>query len=105
MLLDKFRFTATLLIGGGRDSWGNLLPVTETPLPGCLLSPDPRTELDNLAEKSETTAKLHFKEHITVPKNARIRTPIGAPIAGTFAVDGDPIYWALGVEVPLRKES
>lgn len=105
MLLDKFRFTATLISGGGRDSWGNPLPKTETPIPGCLLSPDPKSELDNLTEKSETTANLHFTEKISIPKNAQIRTPEGSPIAGTWAVDGDVIYWPLGVEVRLRKES
>lgn len=105
MLLDRFRFTATLLTGGGRDSRGNPLPVVETEIPGCLLSPDPKSEFDNLTEKSDTTATLYFKERITVPKNARIHTPNGAPITGTWAVDGDPVYWPLGVEVNLRKES
>lgn len=105
MLLDRFRFTATLLSGGGRDDWNNPLPVVETEIPGCLLTPDPKSEIDNRSEESDTTATLHFKGQITVPKNARIRTPIGAPIAGTWAVDGDPVYWPLGVEVNLRKES
>ena len=105
MLLDRFRFTATLLTGGGRDSRGNPLPTFETEIPGCLLTPDPKSEFDNLTEKSDTTASLHFKEHITVPKNARIRTPQGSPIPGEWAVDGDPVYWPLGAEVNLRKES
>ena len=105
MLLDKFRFTAVLLSGGGRDSRGNPLPIVESDIPGCLLAPDPKSELDNLSEKSETTATLFFKQQITIPKNARIRTPEGSPIPGTWAVDGDPTYWPLGVEVNLRKES
>jgi len=105
VLLDKFRFTAVLLSGGGRDDRGNPLPVIESEIPGCLLAPTPKSELDNLTENSDTTATLYFKQRITIPKNARIRTPEGSPIPGIFAVDGDPIYWPLGVEVNLRKES
>lgn len=102
-LLDRFRFTATLLSGGGRDERGNVLPKTETEIPGCLLTPKPRGEMDNFSENSETEADLHINHTVVIPKNAQIRTPIGSPIAGTWDVDGDAINWPLGTEVRLKK--
>lgn len=103
-MLDRFRFTATLITGGGQDEFFENLPTTETPIPGCLLSPKPKSEFDSLNEKSETYATLFFKAPIDIPKDAQIRTPANSPVEALWMVDGDPIYWPLGVEVNLRKE-
>lgn len=105
MLLDRFRFTATLLTGGGKDDRGNNLPSTALPITGCLLNPQPKSELDNLSESSETLAVLYFNHRLAIPKNARIITPFESSMPGTWAVDGDPVYWPLGTEVNLRKDS
>ena len=104
-MLDRFRFTATLLSGGGRDKYGEPLPNVETPLEGCLLSPTPKTELDNLSEVTETKATLYFHHDTKVSKGDRIRTPEGSPIPGLWAVDADTIYYPLVTEVQLRKDS
>lgn len=103
-LLDRFKFTAILLLESERDDLWDEPSKTEIEIHGCLLTPKPRGELDSLSETSETEADLHIDHIVHIPKNAQIRTPVGSPIAGTWAVDGDAINWPLGTEVRLRKE-
>ncbi|MGQ3385291.1 hypothetical protein [Glutamicibacter sp. TV12E] len=105
LLLDRFRFTATLISGGGRDIYGEPQPTTETPLEGCLLVPAPRTEEELFSDVTETRATLYFNHDAKVSKKDRIRTPEGSPISGTWAVDADVVYYPLVTEVQLRKES
>ena len=99
----KWRTDVVVLRGGGRDSKGNPLPVTEVPLTDCIVAPRATSEPTDRADLISSTAVLyrdpdpnfHF-----LPKD-RVRVPVTARMAGEWAVDGLPGEWPLGDEVAL----
>lgn len=99
----KWRTDVVVLRGGGRDSKGNPLPVTEIPVRDCIVAPRATSEPTDRADLISSTAVLYrdpdpaFK---FLPKD-RVRVPVAARMSGEWAVDGLPGEWPLGDEVAL----
>lgn len=89
--------------GGGRNSDGDPRPVTRTPLTRVLLAPRATTDPQDRSDVTTTTAVLYGAPGLDVTSSDVIVVPETHPMRGRWGVDGDPSFWPLGTEVPLRK--
>lgn len=101
MFPKSWRVDVIILRGGGKDSKGNPLPVTEIPVDGCLIGPRATSEPLDRSDVTTSTVALYRGPGFTFLAKDRIRIPDGSRMAGTWAVDGRPNEWPFGWEVGL----
>lgn len=87
----------------GRNSDGDPVPPSKHDVPDCLVARRSTSDPIDRSELTDTSAVLYAPIGADVISTDQITVPAGHPMAGTYAVDGDPGGWALGVEVPIRK--
>lgn len=102
--LKKWLTPVTVITTGGRDDNGDILPDTSYVQEDCLISL--RTTSDPTDRSSVNTgeAVLYAPLSISISTTDRIEVPEGGYLPGLWAVDGQPMRWPLGYEIPLRKE-
>lgn len=94
-----------VLRSGGRDDWGNPLPVVEIPKDNCLIAPRSTTDPVDRSDVVNAKPALYRDNEpgFSFLSTDRIRVPEGARMAGEWEVDGLPGEWPFGVEVPLAR--
>lgn len=84
-----------------RDKYGALLPpVLVASVPNCLFAPQRSVELAGSYLRVETGAAVYMPQNAAYIPQAEERVTIDGQ---TWAVDGDPAVWPLGVEVKLAR--
>jgi hypothetical protein len=100
---SSWKTDVTVIRGGGSDPMGNPLPTEEIPVTGCLPAPRATSDPVDRSDLTSATAVL-YHENFDFQSTDRIRFPDTAVLRGTWAVDGEPQRWPVGIEVPLRKD-
>lgn len=83
------------------DRYGGLLPpVLVASVPNCLFAPQRSVELAGAVLRVETGAAVYLPQSASYVPKADERVTIDGT---TWAVDGDPAVWPLGIEVKLAR--
>ena len=84
-----------------RDKYGALLPpVLVASVPNCLFAPQRSVELAGALLRVETGSVVYMPQNAAYVPTADDRVTIDGT---SWAVDGDPAVWPLGVEVKLAR--
>lgn len=103
-LPNDWKVTVTVETGGGRDDWGNPVEGVSTEVEGCLLAPKMVTDENNMTSYADGQAVLHMPKGTVIGPSSKVVTPQGSVVAGSWSVNGEPMFWPHGVEVHLEKE-
>ena len=89
---------------GGRDAKGNPLPAQEISREGVTVCPRSTEDPLDRSDVASSTAVLYDEDTaFRYQSTDRIRVPVGALMAGEWAVAGRPGEWPMGSEVGLSK--
>lgn len=66
----------------------------------CLIAPRSTVDPVDRSDVIDGKSVLYHEEFLFLPTD-RIEVPVGARMAGTWAVDGRPSEWPFGIEVGL----
>jgi hypothetical protein len=102
-LPDAWKTDITVLRGGGRDEWNNVLPVEEIPVTDCVVGGSSSNENVPRSELADSTANLYRGPGFRFYSDDRIKVPEGALMAGEYSVEGVPHEWPMGTHVALRR--
>lgn len=101
---DVWKVPATVVRGGGRDDWGELLPEEQIERPAVLIGKGTTVEANASSSLIETTLSLYDGDpSFEYRATDRIVIAEGYRNAGTWAVSGLPFQWPYGSEVPLER--
>lgn len=100
---SDWRCTITVRRGGGRNADGDPVPGSEHTIPDCLVGSRSTKEPVDRSDLTESTAVAFAPPRADVVSTDTITVPAGHFMAGEYVVDGDPGFWPLGTEIPLRR--
>ena len=89
---------------GGRNADGDPVPASTHTIPDCVVG---RRETSNPVDRDEsakTTAVAYSGPAADITNTDTVTVPAGHWMAGSYVVDGDPGFWPLGTEIPLRRQ-
>ncbi len=88
---------------GGYDANGDPVPAQDHNVSDCLVGRRGTSEPQDRTELTDTTAVLYGPAGMDVISTDTITVPAPHGMAGEYTIDGDPGFWPLGTEVPLRR--
>lgn len=88
---------------GGRNDDGDPVPGSDHVLTDCLVARRGTKDPVDRAELTDTAAVLYGPAGADVKSTDTLTVPESHWMAGEYAVDGDPGFWPIGTEVPLKK--
>lgn len=99
----EWRCDLTVNRSGGRNEDGDPIPATTHVLADCLVGRRETTDPVDRSDLTESTAVALGPPRADVVSTDTIVVPEGHFMAGSYVVDGDPGFWPLGTEIPLRR--
>lgn len=100
---SDWRCTITVQRGGGRDRDGDPVAATEHTIPDCLVGARATKDPVDRSDLTDSTAVAYAPVRADVVSTDVVVVPEGHFMAGVYHVDGDPGFWPLGTEIPLRR--
>lgn len=88
---------------GGRNSDGDPVPSSDHIIGDCLVGRRSTSDPIDRSELTDTSAVMYAPAAADIKSTDTITVPASHWMAGEYAVDGDPGFWPLGTEVPLKK--
>lgn len=108
-LIDAFpadwRCDVKVKRGSGRNKDGDPTPAAVHVVPGCMVGARSTSDPTDRSDLTDTAAVLYALPRADFASTDTVVVPAEHFMAGTYAVDGDPGFWPLGTEVPLRRTS
>lgn len=98
-----WRCDVTVHRSGGRNADGDPTPGSDHVIQDCLVGRRATEEPVDHSDLTDTLAVMYGPVGADVTSTDQITVPSGHFMAGTYSVAGDPGFWPMGTEVPLRK--